>query len=144
MTTTAQTAAQTSASTPANVVGRRPTLSPYLAVADARAAVAWYVDVFGGVLGESVEMPDGRLGHAEVHIGGSTLMATDGFNTGKMAFAGFSLSLEAKDPGEAAQMFAALSEGGKVLLPLGPTFFSSSFGMVADPFGVQWMIVVPQ
>jgi PhnB protein len=85
-----------------------------------------------------------KILHSTLRIGGSTLMATDGFNTGKMAFAGFSLSLEAKDPGEAAQMFAALSEGGKVLLPLGPTFFSSSFGMVADPFGVQWMIVVPQ
>ena len=63
----------------ASGAARRPDPEPYLAVADARAAVAWYVDVFGGAAGESVEMPDGRLGHAEVRIGDSTLMLADEF-----------------------------------------------------------------
>ena len=44
---------------------------------------------------------------------------------------------------EAQRLFTALSEGGKVEMPLGKTFYASSFGMVADRFGVGWMIIVP-
>jgi PhnB protein len=38
-------------------------------------------------------------------------------------------------------MFDALSEGGKVEMPLGKTFFASCFGMVTDRFGLGWMII---
>jgi PhnB protein len=38
-------------------------------------------------------------------------------------------------------MFAALAEGGTVRMPLGKTFFAKRFGMVADKFGVGWMII---
>jgi PhnB protein len=40
-------------------------------------------------------------------------------------------------------VFAALGDGGKVEMPLGKTFFAKSFGMVADRFGMHWMVVVP-
>jgi PhnB protein len=43
---------------------------------------------------------------------------------------------------EAERRFAALADGGQVQMPLAKTFFSSRFGMVADRFGVSWMIVV--
>ena len=39
-------------------------------------------------------------------------------------------------------MFGALSEGGQVRMPLGKTFFSPKFGMLADKFGVGWMVIV--
>jgi PhnB protein len=42
---------------------------------------------------------------------------------------------------EAEQFFAALSEGGKVSMPLAKTFFSSRFGMVNDRFGVPWIVI---
>ena len=78
--TNTETAAATTPTTPVQTgVTGRPTLSPYLAVSDARRAVEWYVRVFSGVLGETVEMPDGRLGHAEIRIGNATLMLADEF-----------------------------------------------------------------
>jgi PhnB protein len=72
------------------------------------------------------------------------LMASDGNRTGKPSFQGFSLSLTAKDSGEAERLFSTLAEGGQVQMPLGKTFFSPAFGMVADRFGVSWMVVVQQ
>jgi PhnB protein len=86
-----------------------------------------------------------KVMHASFRIGDSEIMASDGCSDGTApAFQGFSLSLPARDEAEADRFFAALSEGGKVEMPLGKTFFSPRFGMVADRFGVNWMVIVPQ
>jgi PhnB protein len=83
-----------------------------------------------------------KVMHASFTVGGTTLMASDGRNTGKPVFQGFSLSLLAKDEAEAQRLFAALGEGGQVQMPMTKTFFSPAFGMVADRFGVSWMVLV--
>lgn len=80
--------------------------------------------------------------HASINVGDSTIMMSDGRCTGKPDFKGISLSLQPKTEAEAGKLFAALSDGGQVHMPLAKTFFSPSFGMVADRFGVNWMIVV--
>jgi PhnB protein len=80
--------------------------------------------------------------HAEFRIGATTLMASDGMASGQPAFAGISLSMLVADVKEAERLFGLLSDGGQVQMPLGPTFFSPGFGMVADRFGVSWMVVV--
>lgn len=85
--------------------------------------------------------PD-KVMHAEFRIGDSTLMASDGMANGQPNFAGISLSLLAADAAEAERLFAALGDGGQVQMPLGKTFFSPAFGMVADRFGLSWMVVV--
>jgi PhnB protein len=54
------------------------------------------------------------------------------------------LSLTVADDAEAERRFAALADGGQVQMPLTKTFFSPSFGMVADKFGVGWMVIVAQ
>ena len=79
-----------------------------------------------------------------LRIGDTTVLMSDGSCKGKPSFQGFSLSLTVKDAAEAAKVFAALSDGGQVQMPLGKTFFSPSFGMVADRFGVGWMVYVAQ
>ncbi|MBI3144435.1 MAG: VOC family protein [Pseudogulbenkiania sp.] len=84
-----------------------------------------------------------KVMHASLRIGESTVMASDGRCQGQPSFQGFSLSLSVADQAEAERLFAALSEGGQVQMPLGKTFFSPCFGMVADRFGVSWMIIVP-
>ena len=56
-------------------------------------------------------------------------------------FQGFALSLSAKDEADADRMFDALADGGQVQMPLGKTFFSPRFGMVADRFGMGWMVI---
>ncbi len=83
-----------------------------------------------------------KVMHASVRVGESTFMASDGRCQGRPGFQGVSLSLTVADDAEAERRFAALAEGGQVQMPLTKTFFSSRFGMVADRFGVSWMIVV--
>lgn len=85
--------------------------------------------------------PGDKVMHAAFRIGETTLMASDGMNGGQPVFQGMSLSLNPADEAEARRLFAALSEGGQVQMPLSPTFFSPAFGMVADRFGVPWMVV---
>lgn len=85
---------------------------------------------------------ENKVMHADLTINGGRVMASDGRNSGKPDFKGFSLSLDAKTEADATRMFSALVDGGEVIMPLGKTFFSPCFGMLADRFGVHWIIVV--
>jgi len=85
---------------------------------------------------------DNKIMHSSFRIGDSTVMASDGRCMGRPSFQGFSLSLNASNETEADRLFAALADGGQVQMPLTKTFFSPRFGMVADRFGVAWMIIV--
>lgn len=86
---------------------------------------------------------ESKVMHAAVRIGESTVMMSDGGCSGAAKFDGFSLSLTVPDRAAAERTFAALGEGGQVRMPLGKTFFSPCFGMLADRFGVGWMVIVP-
>lgn len=91
---------------------------------------------------ECAPVSDDKIMHAALRIGDTTVMASDGMAQGQPKFEGFSLSINAKNEAEADRIFGALAEGGKVQMPLGKTFFSPRFGMVADKFGVGWMVIV--
>jgi PhnB protein len=83
-----------------------------------------------------------KVMHACFRVGETQIMASDGQCTGRPSFQGFSLALTAANEAEADRLFSALGEGGQVQMPLAKTFFSPRFGMVADRFGVSWMIIV--
>jgi PhnB protein len=85
---------------------------------------------------------ENKIMHANFRVGETILMASDGHCTGKATFAGFAQSISVATDAEAERLFAALSDGGNVAMPLAQTFFSSRFGMVADRFGVMWMVLV--
>ncbi len=130
-------------------------IQPYLSF-EGRADEA--VEFYKKALGAKVEMlmrfkeaPDQsmispgsgeKVMHAAIKIGDATLLMSDGRNTGKPTFQGISLTLYAKNTAEAEKLFGALAEGGKVRMPLAKTFFSPNFGMLADKFGVGWMVIV--
>jgi PhnB protein len=131
-------------------------VQPYLFF-DGRCEEA--VEFYRGALGAEVEMlmrfkdapeadkmPPGtdlnKVMHCSLRIGEATVMASDGHCQGKPSFEGFGLSLTAPDVAEAERLFNTLADGGQVQQPLIETFFSPRFGMVADRFGVPWMIVV--
>jgi len=86
---------------------------------------------------------DHKVMHADFTIGDTMVMASDGMATGAPEFKGFSLSITCANEREADRVFAALGDGGQVQMPLAKTFFSPRFGMVADRFGVSWMVIVP-
>jgi PhnB protein len=83
-----------------------------------------------------------KVMHMSFRIGQTTILASDGRCAGQPKFEGFALSLTVPDVAAAEGLFAALGEGGQVQMPLSKTFFSASFGMLADRFGVSWMIYV--
>ena len=82
--------------------------------------------------------------HAEFSVDQTTLMGSDGMGSGKASFQGISLALSPASVADAERLFHALADGGQVQMPLAKTFFSQAFGMVADRFGVPWMVVGPE
>ena len=83
-----------------------------------------------------------KVMHAQVRVGETTVLMSDGECHGKPAFEGFALSIYASNEAEAEKLFNALAEGGQVKMPLAKTFFSPRFGMLNDRFGVMWMVLV--
>ena len=83
-----------------------------------------------------------KVMHASFRIGNTTVMASDGCSVAQPKFEGFALSIAPKTEAEADRIFAALSEGGKVEMPLTKTFWSAKFGMLEDKFGISWMVNV--
>jgi len=83
-----------------------------------------------------------KVMHSQFDIGDTTVMASDGRNGGKPNFQGIILSISANTEADADKLFNGFADGGQVQMPLGKTFFSPRFGMVADKFGVGWMILV--
>ena len=83
---------------------------------------------------------DDRIMHASLRVGDAVIMASDDCSGRTKRFEGFSLSLAVPDDATAERMFSALADGGQVVMPLGPTFWSPRFGMVTDRFGVHWMV----
>ncbi|MEO0487408.1 MAG: VOC family protein [Pseudomonadota bacterium] len=129
-------------------------LNPYVTFdGTCRAAAEFYATVFKSEIAELMtfgEMPDGGapdpslselIAHARVPIGDRQLMMSD---TGPWSkhegFHGMTLQLSMDTPEEAAALFAALSDGGEVSMPLEKTFWARAFGMCRDQFGVAWMV----
>jgi PhnB protein len=87
-------------------------------------------------------MPE-KIMHAAIKIGDTMVLVSDGMCSGEpQKFEGFSLAFMVADEAEANRRFNALADGGQVRMPLTKTFFSPCFGVVADRFGVGWMIMV--
>lgn len=76
--------------------------------------------------------------HARISMGGTELLAADIPNAQPMRSAYLTLNLESD--AEAERIFAALSDGGEVLMAIQETFFASRFGQVRDRFGINWMV----
>lgn len=85
---------------------------------------------------------ENKVMHAEFTLGNQRLMASDGCNDAE-AFRGFRIALNVPSEEEARRIFAALSLGGTVDMPLTKTFWSPLYGQVTDQFGVGWMVMLP-
>ena len=87
---------------------------------------------------------ENKVMHAQVQIGDTAVLASDGRNSGQPKFEGFALTISANSEAETDRIFTALGEGGQVTQPLTKTFFSPRFGMLADKFGVHWIVLTAQ
>ncbi|MDA8302777.1 MAG: VOC family protein [Actinomycetota bacterium] len=123
--------------------GQRAAITPYLAVAGARAAIDWYVEAFGARLtGDPVVMPDGRVGHSELEIGGARLYLSDehpeiGVSAPPPGQASVSLYLEVAGADEVVAQ--AVEAGARTERAVGDYPYGR-VGVVRDPFGHRWIV----
>ena len=134
-------------------------IQPYLSF-EGRAQEA--IDFYKSTLGATVDVvmhfrdappemkaqmsPDSmdKIMHSAFKVGDTQILASDGRCSGKAAFSGVTLTLNAANPAEAEKLFGALGKGGQVTMPMSETFFAHRFGMLADKFGVNWMVLNPK
>ena len=81
-----------------------------------------------------------KILHARLTVGDAVLMASDAPPEHYKAPQGFSVNLQIDQVAEAERVFNELSAGGKVTMPIQPTFWATRFAMFTDRFGVAWMI----
>ena len=133
------------------------TINPYVNFnGNTEEAFNFYKSVFGGEFAmiqrfkdtpESDKIPDAekdKIMHIALPIGkGNVLMGTDALESmGQHLIMGnnYSISVSTESKEEADKLFDGLSNGGKVDMPIGDTFWDSYFGMFTDKFGLQWMV----
>lgn len=121
-------------------------------------ALDFYKDAVGATVDVVMHFKDGppemqsqiapamkdKVMHCAFRIGNTQLMATDGECNNTATFSGISLTLNASSDAEAEKIFAALGKGGQVQMAMSETFFAHRFGVLADKFGVKWMVLHPK
>jgi PhnB protein len=128
-------------------------LNPYLNFdGKCREAFEFYAELLGGRVtmmqthGDSPmkeqTSPDWHdaIIHARLELGSQTLMGSDYPPGAHGKPQGFSLSIQVDKPEDADRIFAALADGGKIQMPIDKTFWAQRFGMVADRYGIPWMV----
>jgi uncharacterized glyoxalase superfamily protein PhnB len=138
---------------PMTIAGTAPdlsvanTITPYLCVDGAAAAIDFYVAVFGAVEHHRMVGDDGRIGHAEIVVGGSRLMLADEYpeagvlspTTRGGTSTNFTITVADCD----AVVARALAAGATLLRPVEDQFYGHRQGTIVDPFGHQWSISTP-
>ncbi|MFL6094362.1 MAG: VOC family protein [Blastococcus sp.] len=121
-------------------------LVPYLAVRDARAAIAWYTDALGArVVGDPTVMDDDRIGHAELTVAGATFYLADEYP--EMGLSGpddnrVSVSLHLTVTDVDAAVDRAVQTGATLSRPVDDAPYGRT-GVVVDPYGHRWMLQTP-
>jgi PhnB protein len=119
-------------------------VTPYLCVSGAGQALDFYRKAFGATELFRMEDPGGKIGHAEIEIGGSRIMLADehpelGFR-GPQAFGGTPVSIHLYVADVDAMFDQALGAGAKSLRPVADQFYGDRLGALEDPFGHIWHI----
>jgi len=116
----------------------------YLRVRDAARAIAFYVEVFGAKEKFRLVEPSGRIGHAELELGGSTLMVSEEYPeygiVGPQTLGGTTMSLHLHVGDADALIRRAADAGATVVRPPQDHFYGERSGTVRDPFGHEWLI----
>ena len=119
-------------------------LFPYLCVRDTAQAIEFYRSVFGATELFRLNEPGGRIGHAELDFGGTTLMLCDEYpeydirQPDPAAGTSVTLHLHVDDADEVIER--AVSAGAILLMPPRDAFYGERSGVVRDPFGHRWNI----
>ncbi|MGO9591337.1 MAG: VOC family protein [Candidatus Acidiferrales bacterium] len=122
----------------------RATITPYLSVRGAAAAIEFYEKAFGATEVFRLMQPDGRVGHAEVNIGGAKLFLADEFpeigfrSPESLGGSPMNIHLDVADVDDAARQ--AVAAGATVVRPVADQFYGDRSGQFRDPFGYMWTL----
>jgi uncharacterized glyoxalase superfamily protein PhnB len=118
------------------------TVTPHLVCSDAAKAIEFYKKAFGATETARLPAPDGKIMHASVRIGDSTVMLVDEFpqwnSLGPNALKGTPVTLHLYVKDVDAAFAKAVDAGATVKLPLADMFWGDRYGQVTDPFGHIW------
>jgi PhnB protein len=121
------------------------TVSPYLIVANAAAALEFYRTAFGATVKRRLAMPDGKIMHAEIKIGDSIVMLADEFPSheafGPEHFGGSPASVVLYVDNADTLYARALETGATSLRPMADQPFGDRSGTIRDPFGHRWTLI---
>ena len=126
-------------------------VKPYIAFrGNCREAIDFYKqalgaeELFSQTYGESPMADMGAadaIMHATIKVGDTHIMMCDDFHTQNFTTDGnVSLAVGLTDVDRAKAIFANLSDGGNVTMPIDKTFWAEAFGMLTDKFGIKWMV----
>jgi PhnB protein len=119
-------------------------VTPYLIIKGAAAAIDFYKKAFGAIETVRMGQPDGRVGHAEVKIGGAVVMLADEFPemnvVGPATLGNTSVGLLLYVDDADATFTKAIALGAQVEKPMADQFYGDRTGTVKDPFGHKWTI----
>ena len=120
------------------------TLTPYMTVRDARAAIAFYIKAFGAEKTLQLDMPDGSIAHAEIRIGDSMVMLAEENeawgNKSPLALGGSPMFLMAYVDDVDAAFRRAIAAGATEVRPVVDQFYGDRSGTLKDPYGHQWTL----
>ena len=126
------------------VAAIRQAAAPYLTVKDAARAIEFYKKAFGAVERGRLADPSGKIGHAEITIGGSTIMLADEFpdydaiSPATLGGSPVKMHLYVDDVDAFAER--AIAAGAKMVRPVEDQFYGDRSGQLADPFGYTWIV----
>lgn len=120
------------------------TAIPYLCIANAAEGIDFYKKAFGAVEVMRVTQPDGRVGHAEIRIGNSSIMLADEFPDygflGPRSMGGSPVKMHLQVEDVDARAKQAVAAGAQVVRPVQDQFYGERSGQFADPFGYTWIL----
>lgn len=117
-------------------------VTPYLSVRDAGQAIDFYKRAFGAREKTRMEMPGGKIGHAEIRVGGAEIFLADEFDENDTkspaTLGGSSVSIHLYVANVDRAFDRAVAAGAKPLMPPADMFWGDRFGKLQDPFGHSW------
>lgn len=119
-------------------------LFAYLCVADTAAAIGFYQRAFGATEKFRLTEPGGRIGHAEIDLGGHTVMLCDEFPEygirAPQAASGTPVTIHLHVDDADAAIERAIAAGAELVRPASDAFYGERSGTVRDPFGHEWLL----
>ena len=119
-------------------------VTPHLVCAGAASAIEFYKKAFGAVEAGRLPGPDGRIMHAAIRIGDSTVMLVDEMPEwcalGPKSLKGSPVTIHLYVDDVDAVVARAVKAGAKITMPVEDQFWGDRYGKLEDPFGHHWSV----